>query len=412
MAAAASALSISSKYDWGKRLTDAAENDQQTQATSKPAEKSDADDKNAEGKQQKSGGDGKDGGDEKKKPRSKLPIIIAAALLLLAIIAFGIYWLLTLGEVSTDDAYTDGRAISIATNVSGYATALYVDDNQFVRRGQLLLVVDPRTNNAQLAQSQANLQLAQANLVAAQIDLREEKVRAPAQLLQAQAQLEQARAQYADAERNYRRQLSVDQRATAQSNIDQTSSQLISAKAQVEQAEANLSVASLVQENIQTSAQAVAQRQAQVAQAQANLRSAQTALSYSYIRAPEDGWITQRTVERGTYLQAGTQVFNIVATQCWITANYKETQLAGMQVGQRVTISVDAFPALKLRGHVDSMQEGSGAVFSAFPAENATGNFVKIVRRVPVKILIDSGLPSSLPILPLGISVEPTVHEP
>ncbi len=349
---------------------------------------------------------------EKKKPRSKLPIIIAAILLVIAIIAGIIYYLLTLGEVSTDDAYTDGRAISIATNVSGYVTALRVNDNQFVRKGQLLLIVDPRSNQAQFAQARANLQLAQANLAAAQIDLVEEKVRAPAQLLQAQAQLKQARAQYADADRNYRRQLNVDQRATAQSNIDQTTQQLVTAEAQVEQAQANLSIAALVQQNIDSAAQEVAQRQAQVAQAQADVNSARTALSYSYIRAPQDGWITERNAELGTYLQAGTQVFDIVATQCWITANFKETQLNGMRVGQHVTITVDAFPALLLHGHIDSMEQGSGAEFSAFPAENATGNFVKIVRRVPIKILIDSGLPASLPILPLGVSVEPTVHEP
>lgn len=346
-----------------------------------------------------------------KKPRSKLPIVVAAGLLIVAVIAGGIYWLLTLNEVTTDDAYTDGNAISIATNVSGYVTALYINDNQFVHKGQLLLVVDPRANQAQLRQAEANLKLAEADLRAAQIDLQEEKIRAPAQYVQAQAQLIQARAQYRDAQRNYGRQRTVDQRATAQSAIDQATQQLITAKAQVAQAQANVSIAALVQQNIETAAQQVAERQAQLAEARANLSSARTQLSYNYIRAPQDGWITMRNVDLGTYLQAGTQVFEIVATQGWITANFKETQLNGMRVGQRVTISVDAFPALRLRGHVQSMQQGSGAVFSAFPAENATGNFVKIVRRVPVKILIDSGLPPSLPILPLGISVEPTVHE-
>jgi len=354
----------------------------------------------------------KDDSKQEHKPRSKLPLIIGGILLVIAIIAGLIYWLLTRNEISTDDAYTDGRAVSIATNTSGYVTSLLVNDNQFVRRGQLLLVVDSRANQASYDQAQANLKLAQANLVAAQINLTMEQVRAPAQLAQAQAQLSTAQAQYADAKRNYDRQLSVDQRATAESDIDQTTQQLITAKAQVKQAQANLAIASLVQENIQTAAQEVVQRQAQLAQAQANLSAAQTQLSYNYIRAPQDGWITMRNAELGTYLQAGTQVFYVVTTQVWVTANYKETQLDGMRVGQHVTITVDAFPALRLRGHVQSMQQGSGAVFSAFPAENATGNFVKIVRRVPIKILIDSGLPPSLPILPLGISVEPTVHEP
>ena len=360
------------------------------------------------------GQDGRDSGkksDGAKKPRGKLPMIIGGVVLVIAIIAGIIYWLLTRDLITTDDAYTDGNAISIATNTSGFVTKLLVTDNQFVHKGQLLLIVDPRANAAQYAQAQASVRLAKANLLSARINLVEEKVRAPAQLLQAQAQLAQANAQYADADRNYRRQVMVDRRATAQADIDQAVQQLVSAKAQVRQAQANLAIASLVQPNIDTAAAQLAQQQAQLAQAQANLAAARTQLSYNYIYAPQDGWVTMRNVDLGTYLQAGTQVFFIVASQVWITANFKETQLDGMRVGQRVTISVDAFPALHLRGHVNSIQQGSGAVFSAFPAENATGNFVKIVRRVPVKILIDSGLPSSLPILPLGISVEPTVHE-
>jgi membrane fusion protein (multidrug efflux system) len=365
----------------------------------------------AEGDNKKREGDGGKS-DRDKNPRSKLPIVIAAVLLVVAIVGGIIYYILTLGQVSTDDAYTDGNAVSIATNTSGFVTALFVNDNQFVHRGDLLLIVDPRSNRAQVEQAVANLQLAKANLIASQIDLQEEQVRAPAQLLQAKAQLSQADAQLDVATRNYRRQLSVDQRATAQSDIDQTSQQLVTARAQVQQAQANLAIAALVQQNIASATQQVVQRQAQLDQARANLDAARTQLSYNYIRAPQDGWIAMRNVDLGTYLAAGTQVFTLVASQIWVTANFKETQLNGMKIGQHVTISVDAFPALKLRGHVQSMQQGSGAVFTAFPAENATGNFVKIVRRVPVKILIDSGLPASLPILPLGISVIPTVHEP
>lgn len=349
--------------------------------------------------------------EEGNKPRSKWPLIIAGIAVVVLVIAGLIYWLVTRGEVTTEDAYTDGRSISIATNTSGYVTALYVDDNTFVHKGDLLMIVDPRTNDSQLAQAKSNLLLAQANLASAQTNLQIEEVRAPAQLTQAQAQLEQAQAQLANARRNYNRQVSVNQRATAATDIDQATEQLRTASAQVKQAEANLAVATLVQQNIETAVQQVAQREAQLAQAQANLKSAEVALSYNYIRAPQDGWITMRNVDLGTYLQSGAQVFYIVVPQTWIVANFKETQLNGMRVGQKVTISVDAFPALKLRGHVQSLQQGSGAVFSAFPAENATGNFVKIVRRVPVKIVIDSGLPASLPMLPLGISVEPTVHE-
>ena len=151
------------------------------------------------------------------------------------------------------------------------------------------------------------------------------------------------------------------------------------------------------------------QRQAQLAQAQADVAQARVRLSYSYIRAPQDGSITMRNVEFGTYVQTGQQVFYIVPPMLWVVANFKETQLSRMRIGDRVLITVDAYPSLKLHGHIDSIQQGSGAQFSAFPAENATGNFVKIVRRVPVKIIIDSGLPRGTG-LPLGISVEPTVY--
>jgi membrane fusion protein (multidrug efflux system) len=127
------------------------------------------------------------------------------------------------------------------------------------------------------------------------------------------------------------------------------------------------------------------------------------------VRAPQDGWITQRNVEMGNDVTAGQQIFAIVSPEVWITANFKETQLGLMRPGQSVEISVDAYPQLHLTGHVDSIQKGSGSKFSAFPAQNATGNFVKIVQRVPVKIVIDHGLDPNLP-LPLGISVEPTVR--
>jgi membrane fusion protein (multidrug efflux system) len=152
----------------------------------------------------------------------------------------------------------------------------------------------------------------------------------------------------------------------------------------------------------------VQQRQAQVEQAKASLVQAELNLSYTEIRAPQDGRITRRNVDYGTFVQAGQQVFYIVSNDLWITANFKETQLGRMRVGQRVDVDVDAYPDMKLSGHIESIQGGSGARFSAFPAENATGNFVKIVRRVPVKILIDRGIEGKAP-LPIGLSVTPTV---
>jgi membrane fusion protein (multidrug efflux system) len=350
------------------------------------------------------------------KPRSKLPLIIGGGVIVIAIIAGIIYWLATRNEVTTDDAYTNGRAVSIASNVSGYCTALYVDDNTYVHAGDLLLTIDPREDEAAVRQAQANLTLAKAQVAYARVNVQEIRVRAPAQLLQAQAQLAQAQAQEVLASRNYRREITADQRATAGADIDQAAEQLRAAEAAVQQAQAQVTSAALIPQQLASAGATLHQDQAQLQQAEANLTQAQVKLSYNEIRAPQDGTITMRNVERGTYVQAGQQVFYIVTPQVWVTANFKETQLARIAPGEHVTMTVDAYPNLLLHGHIQSIQEGSGARFTAFPAENATGNFVKIVRRVPVKILIDNGLPKGMDGLPpnvaglpLGISVEPTV---
>ena len=127
------------------------------------------------------------------------------------------------------------------------------------------------------------------------------------------------------------------------------------------------------------------------------------------LRAPQDGWVTRRNVYLGNYLTAGQNLFSLVSPDVWVTANFKENQLDRMRPGQSVQLKVDAYPHLKLQGHVDSVQMGSGSKFSAFPAENATGNFIKIVQRVPVKLVLDSGMDPNIP-LPLGLSVVPTVQ--
>jgi membrane fusion protein (multidrug efflux system) len=297
----------------------------------------------------------------------------------------------------------------MAPKVAGYVTDLRINDNSVVKAGDLLLTIDPRDFITARDQARANLALARAQLASAQVDLDITRVRAPASLVQAQAQLAQARSNQLQAQRDFQRQHTVDPRATTQNSIDQAAAALRSNSAGVSSAEAQVSVAALVQQTIAAAEDTVKQREAQVAQAEANLSQAEVNLSYTEIRAPQDGRITRRNVDLGTYLQAGQQVFYLVTNDVWVTANFKETQLDRIRVGQHVDIGVDAYPSLKLTGHVQSIQDGSGARFSAFPAENATGNFVKIVRRVPVKILIDHGLPQD-EFLPLGISVEPTVN--
>jgi membrane fusion protein (multidrug efflux system) len=365
-----------------------------------------------EEKDSKGKGKGKDSDtakDGNKKPGSRWPLIILAIIVALAIIAAIVYWLMTRGLEDTDDAYTEGRAIAMAAMVSGYVTELNIDDNTAVKAGDLLLKIDPRDYIAARDQARANLALAQAQLESAEVDLAIARIRVPAQLVQAKASLAQAAANQKQASQEYHRQHDVDQRATTQTLVDQANAQFHSNSASVNSAEAQVHIASLVELNIKSAEDIVKQKQAQVEQAKASLAQAEVNLSYTEIRAPQDGRITRRNVERGTYIQAGQQAFYIVTPDVWVVANFKENQLAQMQPGQSVSISVDAYPKLKLKGHVDSIQEGSGARFTAFPAENATGNFVKIVRRVPVKILIDSGIDNRQG-LPLGISVTPTVR--
>jgi membrane fusion protein, multidrug efflux system len=346
--------------------------------------------------------------DADRKPTRRWPLVVLGGVVVLAIIAGVVYWLMTRGQESTDDAYTEGNAVAFAAKVSGYVTELHVDDNVFVHKGDLLLKIDPRDYLTAREQSRASLSLARAQLSSAQVDLEISRVRAPATLLQAQAQLVQTQANQSQAQRDYNRQRAVDPRATTQTSVDQATAQLQANGALVKSAEAQVQIASLVQQTIQAAEDTVAQRQAQVEQAEANLAQSEVNLSYTELKAPQDGRITRRNVDLGTFVQAGQQVFYIVTPKLWVTANFKETQLAEMRPGQQVSMAVDAYPDLRLRGHVDSIQEGSGARFSAFPAENATGNFVKIVRRVPVKIVIDSGLDNQRT-LPLGISVTPTV---
>jgi len=371
----------------------------------------DAGDKDGDKNDDEGKGDKKerDDDDGQKKPKSRTPVIVLIVVAIIVIIGGLVFWLMTRNQEGTDDAYTEGNAVSIAPKVSGYVVENRINDNVFVHAGDLLLKIDPRDYIVARDQAQANLDAALAQEASAEVDLHTTRVRAPANLAQAQAQLAQARATLEQSENDSKRQHGVDPRATTQTNVDQATTAVSSNTANVRSAEAQLSVAALVKETIETSEATLKQRQAQVAQAQANLAQAQLNLSYTDVTAPQDGQITRRNVDLGTFAQAGEQVFYLVTRDVWVVANYKETQLDRMRVGQRVDIKVDAYPDLHLTGHVQSIQGGSGARFTAFPAENATGNFVKIVRRVPVKILIDHGL-ENWPSLPLGLSVEPTVY--
>jgi membrane fusion protein (multidrug efflux system) len=335
--------------------------------------------------------------------------LLGGALVIVLLIGGGIYyWLSTRNIESTDDAYTDGRAITLAPQVSGTVVSLDVTDNEFVRKGQPLIHIDPRQYVYDRDYARGVLDSAKSQLAALNYGAEIARKNFPARLQQAQAQLASAQAAEVRARADYQRQRSLPKQATTQQEVDAATAALQEAQAAIKQAEAQVLEATPVPQQIGQADAQVGQQQGQTEQAQARLDQANLNLDWAVVLAPQDGWITKRNVEMGNYVTAAQQILSIVSPEVWVTANFKETQLAWIRPGQPVTISVDAYPQLRLKGHVDSIQLGSGSKFTAFPPENATGNFVKIVQRVPVKIVIDSGLDPAIP-LPLGISVEPTV---
>ena len=357
--------------------------------------------------------DGDDQSDDKqseeRRKKRRPTVYIVGALVLLLLIAGGLYYYFsTRGLVSTDDAYTDGRVVMIAPQIAGQVISLDVADNQFVHKGDPLIHIDPRQYIFTRDQAKGTLDSNDAQARGQLLGVEIAKKNFPATLQLAKANLDASRASLTLASANLARQKGLPKQATTQQEVDQAQASYDQAVAQVAQNEARVTQAEPVQQNIGQSQQQVSELQGQSEQAKARLDQADLNVEWTVVRAPQDGWVTQRSVEAGNYLQAGQQIMSLVTPDIWVTANFKETQLDQMRPGQRVAFKVDAYPDLKLTGHVDSIQRGSGSRFSAFPAQNATGNFVKIVQRVPVKLLIDSGL-DPREAMPVGISVEPTV---
>jgi membrane fusion protein, multidrug efflux system len=388
------------------------EHDQTT--ANPPTSEEQAPERKQNGDSRQQGRTSNNGGGNAKKPDNKEKksspwVKIIAGLVIVLLIAGGIYYYLaTKDQESTDDAYTDGRSLTISPKISGYAVQLLVNDNQRVKTGDVLAKIDDRDFITARDNARGALEIARAQKRSAELAAAIARKNFPARLLQAQGQLQQAQGQLYQAQTEYKRQHAVARAATTQQSVDQSTAQLQLAQGQVAAAEAAVEQAEPVQENIGQADQQISQIDGQIAQAEAQLAQAELNLSYTIISAPQDGWITKRNIEVGNYLQAGASIFSIVTPEVWVTANFKESQLNRMRPGQKVAFDVDAYPSLKLEGHVDSIQLGSGSRFTAFPPENATGNFVKIVQRVPVKLIIDRGLDPNVP-LPLGISVVPIV---
>ncbi len=303
---------------------------------------------------------------------------------------------------STDDAYIATNVTPVAPQVAGRVARLEVTDNQPVERGQLLLQIDPRDYQAKLDQARAGLTAAKSRLEQARAQLAVDQAKETA----ARANVAAASAEAAHASADSRRFQAVGDLGVSASQLDLAATRARSAAADLDAARSQVLAAqaqeSFDQANIQTAAAAITGDEASVRQAELDL-------SYTRVTAPVTGLVTHRTVEAGAYVQTGQALLAIVPRQVWVVANFKETQLAHMHRGQPVALTVDAYPQLKLQGRVDSIQAGSGASFSLLPPENASGNFVKVVQRVPVKIVLDR-LPGAPYVLGPGMSVEPEVR--
>ena len=329
-----------------------------------------------------------------------IPLVVVLGLLIIGAVA-AYYFIAVRPYETTDDAFIDGHAIQISPQVSGHVLTVLINDNQSVKKGDPLVQIDPCDYDAALGQARANLAAAQGRLAQAQHQVIVSRAKAE----QERAAVGVAEAGATRAEADLARYQNIESRAVSREQVDAAIAAAHSSAAALEEArkKADASDAQIGQDQAQ-----IPTAEAGVQQAEAALRQAELNRSYADITTPEDGWVTRRVVEQGQYVQVGQALLAIVPRHVWITANFKETQLTYMKPGQPVWIKVDAFPQRKFRGHVDSIQAGTGAQFSLLPPENAAGNYVKVVQRVPVKIVFDEGEVPDFP-LPLGASVVPEV---
>ena len=352
---------------------------------------------------------------------------------------------------STDDAQIDGHLNSISARVSGHVVKLLVDDNQFVAAGTPLVQIDPKDYQVALDRAQAYYADSLATAQAAQVNVPLTNVNTTAQESSAQADVENARAGIAVARQQY--DAANAQLAQAEANNVKAQNDLVRYKQLVDKqeisqqqydqaiatAKASAAAVDAARDGAAAAQQQVTQAQSRLAQAQANLRAAQTVpqqmavtrskaqsaeaqaerykaeleqaqlnLQYTTIVAPISGVVTQRSVEVGQNVSIGQELMKLInLDDIWVTANFKETQLRRMRVGQRVTISVDA-TGKEYKGRIQSIAGASGAITSLLPPENATGNYVKVVQRIPVKIIFEAGETREHVLRP-GMSVEPKV---
>ncbi len=368
-------------------------------------------------------------------PVLKRGLFIALPLLCVLLL---ILWLKQRNRETTDDAFIDADVVQISPHVSGYVDQVDVQDNQRVNSGRLLLTIDPRDYALHVRQAEAQLQVAQAQHGASTQDVSVVSTTTAAIIQEARSAVETAladeqrakaeqagavaQADLARADAN-RYQTLFDKEEISRQRLDQALATQRAAVAQEEAAQRLVRVATgrvgeararLAEAQSGPGQVALKKDQqtmgaASVAEAQAALAEAQLNLDYTRLTAPMAGKVTRKNVLPGQWVQPGVVLLALVSNQPWVTANFKETQLTRMRRGQRVILRVDAYPDQEWHGHIDSFQAGTGSRFSLLPAENATGNYVKVVQRIPVKIVFDE-TPDKLSRLAPGMSVTPEVQ--
>jgi len=331
-------------------------------------------------------------------------LLVGAIVAVVAIVGGILYWLHARNFESTDDAFVDAHLVQLAPQIAGRVTSVTVTDNQQVRAGQMLVTIDSADAQTKVSQTQGQYAQAQGQLknARAQIAVNEDGYK------QALADVAAAQASAVNAARDLARYnaltllnvsaVAQQQYDKARADAEQTAAQRNSA---LRQAQSRL-------DQVSASYTQVSAQQGVVDAARSQITQANITENYTRIAAPVDGHIAQLSVATGNYVQPGSQMLAIVPLRIYVTANFKETQLALMRRGQPVDIVVDSCPGQTLKGHVDSIQRGAGQAFAILPPENATGNYVKVVQRVPVKITFDA-VPKQCVLGP-GMSVEPTVR--
>lgn len=349
--------------------------------------------------------------------RKKIALVVFSIVFIVGSITIYLYLDYKSKRITTDDAFIEGRIHMVASKINGTVKAVYVRDNQSVKKGDLLMEIDPIDYEIKVREALSGLEAEQAKLseIEARIEVSKRQLSeivaaietAKANLALQEATLNQAEREFKRAEELYREEIIPKERyERAETSYRVAIAQVRAAKEQLRKAEMNLQS----QQAIVIQAEAAKKTQySATRQKEALLKEAELNRSYTRIYSPSDGYITKKSVEIGNQIRAGQPLMAVVPlNDIWIVANYKETQLEKVRPGQRVRIKVDAYPGKVFWGKVDSLMAGTGAVFSLFPPENATGNYVKVVQRIPVKIVLD-GDTDPQHLLRIGMSVVPTV---